>query len=577
MVALDESGWEPAYEGLSASVALEMVGRPSDPQVTYALRAGGLRWNLGRLYDESASDRQAAIGELGGLWQYTEFRCSVALLPLLLVDRSVSGLRMLHETQGPWLRAALVELVLEGIEGLAKETPVLFARLLLSRLLFYDLWALCNCKQEGRSGVEAELYTDRCRRAQRAWIGALRDPAQGDLFEAWLAQWYERYPQVLARVCAQGPRAEELFPVRPRRQPVGRLRPAPSCAAGAGLGFLPPDREHEVLLALFADPANPNTLRFGQDPVDWRFGQALVRYWFLRRYDLRGASRVLNAYCRAEADRSGGELPRWLRWLPAGSRRRAEKRWPRLARAVRIALSPGMSGVHGLPHALVGALAWATLLTGMLHTAGGVEGLPLWGHLASALQSWAPVVACCFLWSCLGWALLVAAQFRAWGARVLYPHVPRLAAATAVGLAALLNIPNVQRLALSPGQPGVTARGLFLAVGALFVTYYYLHWEAASVRPPAAVERARVWRLLLVALTQALCLSLLFSWLVAGRLFDEGMGPGVPLAWPFTAWGLGAYYPALVLPFALCSLAIGVVLQTLWQEQPLTDTDVARE
>ena len=482
----------------------------------------GIDWSLRPIWSLAPEDRRRAAEDLRQQWANPVFRWLAMMLPLLLIDEGAKGLHEFSEgADGRWRRQRLCEFLLEETRALPGEEMFPFSRLLLQRLRFYDLWQLYVASPSS----ERDLWRDRCRQAQREWIAAMRSRRQAGHFETWVARWAGRYRGVLAQVAERHKeQAELLFPQ----------------AA---------DREREVLLALFERPDEYEGWRFCDDAADFDYVDGLIRRWFLPRYDLEGANRVVNRLCQREAGITGHE---------GGGRRL----WAWLR-------EPGIAGGHRWVAGAVGALAWLTPFVGLLAA--------VWEYpWASALAPW---LVGAFVAAAALWFALLGLRFVTWNVRALYAHVPRLAGATLLGLAAgLLNIGGFGEFALQAAAPANRWPAIILAIAAVMLTFFYLHWEVGTPPLRREVRGPRVSALFWLGLTQALTFSSLFSWLLAGRLFDPqevARAPVVRVGGPLAGMGLGAYYPTLAILFAFASLAVGVVLQILWQEQPMTDPEVA--
>jgi len=527
-----------------------------------------LSWELGSIghWDWDATP---ATAEARRLWANKEFRRLVRYLPLLLVDPKWPGAALFNGAGGRVLRIHLAEVVLAAMPRGAREGWQRLSRLLLRRLLFYDCWQVWEGQRSRtpRRREEREqraLAAERCRLALGAWVAALGRQGSATLFEDGARRYEALYPATLEQIRQLCPRPELLAPPK-----------------GA-------DRESEMTLALLDNSARPAELRLAEDEQDLRFVDNLLRFWFLRRYDLGAADRLLDGVCRAEctlrgqaAARVAEEAAREGKNGLSRQRQRLRMLRQRAASRLRLILSPASTGWRAAPAVIMAVLTWGSLIAALL---GGLDSSG-WAPGLQAFLAWCANASGCLFELFLGygvlWGLLLVCQFVGWGERAIYLHVPRLAAATLVGLAGLLNIGGFGELALSLGAVGGHTRVALLVVASLAVALLYLQWEAGT---PHLSRRRRLWRsvrLLLLGLTQAVALAALFSWilaepvLIAGARVPPDVDP-VRLGGILAAYGLGNYYPTVAALLAPCSLAIGVILQILWQEQPMTDVGVAK-
>ncbi len=519
-------------------------------------------WQLGDL-GQWDWDPGPAIVELRKLWANAEVRRITRYLPLLLVDPKGFGGRLEAAAGGRIVRIHLTEVLITGLprDG---EDWLRLTRLLLRRLLFYDRWRVWEAERRRTPGRKEErehraAAAERCRQAQRDWVTRLGRPATA----AFLEDGWRRYELLFSEVL-QGVRQKQ----------ASQLLVAPPQA----------DREGEVRLALLTGPKGHPQLRLAEEQRDLDYVDSLLRYWFLRRYDLDGTNCVLACLCRAEVDlrrqerrqaeeRHGQAGARQLRWQAATKIKHG------LVDSMRLLLLPGHIAWQ-LASRLMGILVWVMLGAGLL---GGLDSARLsagWEPVVSLAWMAAPYLVVGFLGSIALWGLLLVAQFLSWGARALYPHVPRLAAATIVGLAALLNISGFGSLGLQPGLQGNAVRILLLVGASLLLTVFYLQWEVGTPHLRLRHHLTRSAAMLWLGLAQAGAVASLFSWLLTKPVLADACDVlpavlAVPLGPPLTGWGVADFYPLVAVLLAFASLAIGVLMQIIWQEQPMTDVEVA--
>ena len=534
----------------------------------------GSEWDLGRITADDEWDGTAAACQFRVNWNNPIFRYYINTLPLLLADTETDVFRDLQTVpEGIGARVRLVDLLLAEGERPSNGVRMLpFPRLLLQRMRFYDLLTLYR-EAPVDEGMEPRkewqdrmLLEQRCRQAQRSWITAMLDRRQATAFEDGVQNLWSQYPTLLPET------SDRIIP-RSLNPPLGvrqRVQALLNPAAGSlrqrirALWNPPHDdltdearfylRESEVRAALLDGPAAAE-LRFCESRSDRDLIDHLLRRWFLRRYDLRATNQVVRALCEAE--------------LPARNR---PAWWSRFTR-------PGLTGRRLGIARLVGLLAWVAPCAGLLSY---WDALPRW--LTFDLPAGAVVA---FVLAIGLWLLWLTLSFGEWGIRAIYSHVPRLAGATALGLAAaLMDIGGFGEFALKAFSPENCKLSVLLILGSLILTFMYLQWEVGAAPGLSRRERnRRVASLLGLGLTQAFTFSSLFSWLLAGKLFDStalaGAADVVNLAGlpgDLFAWAnVATFYPSLAVIFAFTSLAIGVVLQILWQEQPMTDPEVASD
>lgn len=296
-------------------------------------------------------------------------------------------------------------------------------------------------------------------------------------------------------------------------------------------------RGSEAKLVVF----NGKTARFCQTDHDRRYLEVLVRGWFLPQYDLAATRSILQA--TSIFDRGWGD---------------------RLFRAI------------CRPHC-VGSLS---VYIGLLCLGLLVVSLP-WFVIPSQLQYVSRLLDI-LLWVGLIWVILISCGVFCWGNIALTPHVPRLAAATLVGLfgLAISDLPwkfSIQGFSQAP------ALSMGLCVLSILLVLGYFSWEIGS----SGASRPEVFRrsgvLLLIGLTQALFFSNLFALFVADRLYRpdlldsntiKTLESSGRLALYSIDTSFGKFYPSLAALYGFGSLAGGTLLQVLWQERRITSTDV---
>jgi hypothetical protein len=208
-------------------------------------------------------------------------------------------------------------------------------------------------------------------------------------------------------------------------------------------------------------------------------------------------------------------------------------------------------------------------------------GLPWFVNLSQVqyVAAWAPNILLC---SGVVWVVLIIGGAFLWGTIVLLPHVPRLTAATLVGLFGLTvsDLPwkfSIQGFAQAPGL------SIALCGFSLLGVLGYLSWEVSSCGVLGAGAIKRTGILLLIGLSQALLFSSIFSLLLAGPFYEpdvldssviEALESSGKLAlYRIQTWN-GYFYPSLAALYGFGSLAAGTLLQVLWQERRITSPDV---
>ena len=143
--------------------------------------------------------------------------------------------------------------------------------------------------------------------------------------------------------------------------------------------------------------------------------------------------------------------------------------------------------------------------------------------------------------------------------------IPRLAATVAIGYLFLASVPDLARLLLRAGADPDTQRYLWIAsvaVGLALTVYLLLHVERKVVPRPRSGELAKRAGLVLLLGLHHATLGLLVAAPVIfnSRLLDPGGVEKLPPA-----------SPAVLVVTLFLALAIGVVLETMWQDKPLTE------
>ena len=300
---------------------------------------------------------------------------------------------------------------------------------------------------------------------------------------------------------------------------------------------LQPTRGIEVKLAVF----NGKTARFCQTDADRRYLQLLLRAWFLPQYDLGTTRTILRATSIFERGKSLGRLLRGI----------CRPDW-------------------------VGSLS---VYIGLLFLGLLVVFLP-WFVTPSQVQYVSRLLDI-LPWVGLTWIILISCGVFCWGNIVLSPHVPRLAAATLVGLfgLAISDLPwkfSIQGFSQAPAlSVGLCVLSILLVLG-------YFSWEIGS----SGASRSEVIRrssvLLLIGLSQALLFSTVFTLFLAGPLYrpelDSNVIKALETAGTCALFSVdtrfGSFYPSLAALYGFGSLAGGTLLQLLWQERRITSTDV---
>lgn len=257
-----------------------------------------------------------------------------------------------------------------------------------------------------------------------------------------------------------------------------------------------------------------STWPFTEDGVEMLFTQRLFRRWFLPRYDVQGVMQAL------------AQLPGRLPGL--------RRKLPRLQTAsVWLAL-----GGLGLP------LLWELLWPG--HT-------PVW------------LVTGAWWLACL---LVLAALATSWlESHLLQYSLPRITLAIFVGYLALVSSSELMTLAILAFSDHQLL-ALALAAVSLLMAFAAIYVEARRYvgDGPLAVHRAG--RVLFIAGARALTIG----WLLlapAGSLLLDGVdATNNVLTWsgPLRM----EIYPQLIFVLAPLALFIGIFVQTIWEENPLT-------
>jgi len=259
---------------------------------------------------------------------------------------------------------------------------------------------------------------------------------------------------------------------------------------------------------------------------DGAFSQYVARRWFLQRHELVAAGRLVGALAQATSERC---------------------LWRALSRGFFA-----FGRVWAYPLFPAGLLFIALALARWTATpARWTEGLA-WTSVALALLS----------------LLAITGALCAWGPMALYPFAVRLAAGVVVGLIAWAAMPQeMHSFAFSAfeGKNGGWAAVIILA--ALLSSLAYLFIETYNVVEHVGRAFSRALRVLCLGCAQALMLTTAWTAVGADRLVE------LPKEGSSAAFGLGGIdlHIDYVLFAAALVLAVGVFVQILWEDRPVTE------
>jgi len=289
------------------------------------------------------------------------------------------------------------------------------------------------------------------------------------------------------------------------------------------------EAEEEGGLLLF-QPESEALWPFVSDKEDLPFTELLLTQWFLPRYDL---GRTLQVLSRLPEPREAT--------LPTGRARgilyrlclAVARRWRRLLPASQVPVSVGAILLLGLP--LV---------------------MPQRGWLCSALG-----VA-------VGLALMAIVQIFVLGTRPLRYTLPRITLATLVGYLALLSSDEIMRFAIEvyDHRPPLAWATV---LGSILVAFLAIYVEARRRLETCKLAFCRAGQVLMIAAARALALGWLILAPAGGPLLTGTEVIKRAQSWEGPVGGL-PIYPQLIFVLAPLALFVGIFVQTIWEEYPLT-------
>jgi len=287
--------------------------------------------------------------------------------------------------------------------------------------------------------------------------------------------------------------------------------------------------EEEGRLLLF-QPQGEALWPFACGKGDLPFTELLLTRWFLPRYDLNRTLRVLSQLPEPkEAMPPSGRVKRILYRL----RLRVARRWRQLLPALQVPVSLVAVLLLGLPLILPQRL-W----------------------LCGAL-----VVA-------IGLALAAIVQIVLLGTRPLRYTLPRITLATLVGYLALVSSDEIMTFAIE-AYDHHPLLAWATTLGSTMVAFLAIYVEARRRLETGRLAWPRAFRVLAIAAARSLALGWLIlapagSLLLAGtEVIKRAQSWEGPVGGP-------PIYPQLIFVLAPLALFVGIFVQTIWEEYPLT-------
>lgn len=292
--------------------------------------------------------------------------------------------------------------------------------------------------------------------------------------------------------------------------------------------------EDEGQLLLF-QPAGNALWPFVSGKEDCLFAEHLLTRWFLPRYDLAHTLQVLSLFPEPTATEPSSSAP-WS--IVCHLRRGIGSILRRVVPALQVPFSAAAVLLLGIP----------LVLPRCIWLRGPVGQVGWWGAVVLALVTIFQVLVL--------------------GTQMLRYTLPRITLAILVGYLALVSSNEIMQFAvLAYEEHVVLAWAAALAgIGTSFLAVYI---EARRRLETFALAGKRAGRVLLIAASRSLTLG----WLIlapAGTLLLEGT-PAANMARHSATWiGELRVHPQLISVLTPLALFIGIFVQTVWEEHPLT-------
>jgi len=288
------------------------------------------------------------------------------------------------------------------------------------------------------------------------------------------------------------------------------------------------EAEEEGGLLLF-QPQGEALWPFASGEEELPFTEQLLTRWFLPRYDLNRTLQVLSKLPEpGEATPPSGRVKSILCRL----RLRVAGTWRQLLPALQVPVSLGAVLLLGLPLLLPQRL-W------------------LCGTLGLAM----------------GLALAAIVQILLLGTRPLRYTLPRITLATLVGYLALVSSNEIMAFAIEAYNHPPLAWATTL--GSTMVAFLAIYVEARRRLETGRLALGRAGRVLAIAAARSLTLGWLILAPAGGLLLAGTEVTKRAQSWEGPVGGL-PIYPQLVFVLAPLALFVGIFVQTIWEEYPLT-------